>query len=193
MAPEERRSQILDVAASLILETGHSSITLEQVAKAAEISKPLIYKYFPRRDDLIHALLDREFRELRGHGLDSTRGDVPVDRIGGIAIDRALKYYDHRGPILTLLSADPAVADLARKGNQASRADTTSYFIKRCVEDYGVPEDVASIAVTMIVNAPIHSMKYLGRKGIPVDRTAEVWREFIAGGWRALQDKYGDR
>lgn len=190
MAPEQRRSQILDAAATLILDTGHSSCTLEQVAKAAGISKPLIYKYFPRREDLVVALLEREFAELRGHGLNATPGDVPVDRIGGLTIERALRYYDARGPILTLLAADPAVAELVRKNNRRSRASATEYFIKRCVEDYGVPVDVATIAVTMIVNAPIHSVSYLARKEIPIDRTSEVWREFIAGGWRALEEKY---
>lgn len=191
MAPAERRAQILDVAAALILERGHSGCTLEQVAEAAGVSKPLVYKYFPRREDLLVALLEREFTALRGHGLDATPADVPVDRVGGEIIDRALRYYHERGPILSLLAADPAVSALARRNNRDSRANTTDYFIRRCIEDYDVPADVATIAVTMIVNAPIHSVSHLKRQDIPIDRTIEVWREFVAGGWRALQAKYG--
>ena len=191
MAPEERRSQILEAAAALILESGHSGCTLEQVAKAAGVSKPLIYKYFPGRDDLIVALLEREFAELQGHGLDSIPRDMPVDRVAGLTIERALRYYDERGPILRLLSADPAAAAMAREKNRASRASTTDYFIKRSVEEYGVPLEVATIAVTMVVNAPIHTVSYLTRKQVPIDRTIEVWREFVAGGWRALESRYG--
>lgn len=190
MAPEERRAQILDTAADLILETGHSGCTLEQVARAAGISKPLIYKYFPKRDDLIRALLDREFSMLRGHGLDAIPKDMRVDRAAGMVIQRALEYYDARGPILRLISADPAVVAMARENNRKSRANTTRYFIQRCADEYGVPFDVATIAVTMVVNAPIHSIGHLASKEIPIGLTVEVWREFVAGGWRALEEKY---
>lgn len=192
MPPEKRRAQILDAATALILETGHSGCTLEQVAKAAGVSTPLIYKYFGNRDELIAALLEREFSELRGHGLDSVPKDMPVDRVAGLTIERALRYYDERGPILRLLSADPAVAEMAKRSNRASRANTTDYFVRRSIEEYGVPADVATVAVTMVVNAPIHSVSYLARQEIPIDRTIEVWREFVAGGWRALQRKYSE-
>ena len=191
MAPAERRTQILEAASVLILEMGHSACTLEQVAKAAGVSKPLIYKYFSKRDDLIVALLDREFALLRGHGLDSIPKDMPVDEVAGLVISRTLHYYDERGPILRLISADPAVVNLARENNRASRANTAQYFVKRSVEEYGVPLDVAVVAVTMVINAPIHSIGYLSGKQIPIDRTIEVWRAFVAGGWRALETRFG--
>jgi hypothetical protein len=54
-----------------------------------------------------------------------------------------------------------------------------------------VPKDVALIAVTMVVNAPIHSMTYLRRQEVDIDRTIDVWTEFIIGGWQALQKHYG--
>lgn len=191
MAPEERRTQILEAAAVLILEMGHPACTLEQVAKAAGISKPLIYKYFSNRDDLIVALLEREFALLSGHGLDSIPKDMPVDDAAGLVIARALHYYDERGPILRLISADPAVVNLARESNRVSRANTAQYFVKRAIEEYGVPLDVAIVAVTMVINAPIHSIGYLSRKQIPIDRTIEVWRAFVSGGWRALEAQFG--
>ncbi|MCB1694315.1 MAG: TetR/AcrR family transcriptional regulator [Pseudomonadales bacterium] len=193
MAPAERRVQILDAAAALILRNGHSNCTLEQVANVAGVSKPLIYKYFPRRDDLMIALLTREFDELAGHGLDALPKDMAVGQVAGLTIERALRYYDERGPILKILSSDPAVTAAARAGNRASRTNTTDYFIKRSVKEYGVPEDVATIAVTMVVNAPIHSVSYLNRKDIDIEQTIEVWREFVAGGWRALEERYGKK
>jgi len=192
MAPEERRKQILEAAAALILETGHSGCTLEQVAKAAGISKPLIYKYFSKRDDLIIALVEAEFAKLSGHGLDAIPPDLPVDESAGLVIERALRYYAERGPILRLVSTDPAVVNLARENNRSSRANTAQYFVKRSTEEYGVPLDVAIVAVTMVINAPIHSIGYLERKQIPIDRTIEVWREFVAGGWRAVAAQFGN-
>ena len=80
MTPEARRQQILDAAVALILANRHSSCTLEQVAEAAHISKPLIYKYFPKREDLMKAILEREFLELRGRGLNAIPRQSPSKR-----------------------------------------------------------------------------------------------------------------
>lgn len=191
MTPEARRQHIVDAAVELILESGHSGVTLEQVAERAAISKALIYKYFPRREALLRTMLEQEFSALRGRGLDSIPEKVPVERVIRGTVEQALRYYHDHGPILRLLSSDPEVADLARKGSRSSRSSTSSYFIRTLGRHYGVPRDVAVIAVTMVVNAPIHSMSHLHRQQIDIDRTVDVWTEFIIGGWRALQQRYG--
>lgn len=191
MAPADRRRQILDAAAALMISTGHSGCSLEEVAKAAQISKPLIYKYFPNREDLLKAMLEREFADLRGRGLNDVPRDVAPERIIRSTVERALAYYFERGPIVRLLSSDPAVAELARAGNRASRRNTSDYFISKFMDAYGVPLDVAQIAVTMVINAPILSVNALARRGIGAARTIDVWTEFIIGGWKALAGKYG--
>ncbi len=190
MAPAARRQQIIQAAVELIVSTGHSGCTLEQVADAAGISKPLIYKYFPKRDDLVKALLEQEFAELHGRGLNTIPKKVPFDRVVRATVERALHYYHDRGPILRLLSADPAVVDLSRTANRSSWSDTSRYFIDRAVDQFKIPKDVAMIAVTMVINAPIHSMPYLRRRNVDIDHTVEVWTEFILGGWRAVEARY---
>jgi len=191
MAPEERREKILDAAVELILATGHAGCSLEDVAAAAGVSKPLVYKYFAKREELLKVLLEREFAELRGRGLDSVPRDVPAERVIRSTVERALTYYFERGPIVRLLSNDPALAAQARAGNRASRVSTTDYFIKKFVESYGVPKDVARIAVTMVVNAPILSIASLKRRDISAERTIAVWSSFIIGGWKALEAEFG--
>jgi AcrR family transcriptional regulator len=192
LPPEQRRTQILDSAVTLILAAGHSGCTLEQVAAAAGISKPLIYKYFPKREDLLNAILEREFADLSGRGLDTLPRDIPIERVIRGTVERALHYYFERGPIVRLLSGDPAVAAMARTRNRNSRVNTADFFVKRFIDTYAVPKDVAVIAVTMVVNAPIHSIPALRRRGINADRTIDVWSEFIIGGWKALEVRYGD-
>jgi len=193
MSPDARRQSIVDAAVALILETGHSGCTLEQVAIKAGISKPLIYKYFPRREELMKVILKREFKALSGRGLDSVSEQVPIEQLIRGTVERALRYYNDHGPILRLLSADPDVAELAHSGNRSSRISTTDFFVARLKKRYGVPGDVALIAVTMVVNAPIHSMSYLHRQDVDIERTIEVWTEFIIGGWQALQNRYGEK
>jgi len=191
MSPEARRQSIVDAAVELILETRHAGCGLEQVAERAGISKALIYKYFPNREELLKAILEQEFAALQGRGLDSIPGEVPVERVIRGTVEQALRYYHDRGPILRLLSADPSIAEMTRAGNRSSRSNATDYFVRTLTRHYRVPRDVAVVAVTMVVNAPIHSMTYLRRQGVSIDRTIDVWTAFILGGWEALREQYG--
>ncbi|MFI6096034.1 TetR/AcrR family transcriptional regulator [Lentzea sp. NPDC051213] len=59
LPPEQRREQLLDAALSLI-PAGFDTVTMESVAKQAEVTKPVLYDLFANRADLISALLDRE-------------------------------------------------------------------------------------------------------------------------------------
>ena len=59
------------------------------------------------------------------------------------------------------------------------------------MDSYGVPKDVARIAVTMVVNAPILSIPSLKRRDISAERTIAVWSSFIIGGWKALEAEFG--
>ncbi|GHH30020.1 TetR/AcrR family transcriptional regulator [Lentzea cavernae] len=59
LPPEQRREQLLDAALSLI-PAGFGSVTMESVAKQAEVTKPVLYDLFANRGELISALLERE-------------------------------------------------------------------------------------------------------------------------------------
>ena len=193
MSPEARQQAIVAAAIALFLEKGSASSSLEQIACAAGISKPLIYKYFPNREALLTAILEREFTALSGQGLNSIPDATDIEQVIRSTVERALRYYHEHGPILRLLAAEPSLSDLTRAGNQTSRESTTQYFIRRLSDHYQVPEDVARIAVIMVVNAPIQSMTHLRRHDVDIDLTIEVWSEFILGGWRALEKRYGEQ
>ena len=81
MSPDKRREQIMDSAVALIVSRGLSSCTLEVVAVEARISKPLIYKYFPKLADLFKALVEREYRFLRRRGLDDLPKNAAYDEV----------------------------------------------------------------------------------------------------------------
>lgn len=59
LPPEQRREQLLDAALSLI-PAGFDAVTMESVAKQAQVTKPVLYDLFANRAELIGALLERE-------------------------------------------------------------------------------------------------------------------------------------
>jgi AcrR family transcriptional regulator len=193
MSPEQRREQILDSAVTLIVSRGLSSCTLEAVALQAKISKPLIYRYFPRLDDLFKALVGREYRYLRGRGLNILPRNVPYEEIIHRSILRGLEYLYERGPIMRLLASDRSIAGLVKRQDRDERGVIADYFTKRCMEVYGFPRDVARVCALMTSNAPILSIRALKASGISAQRAAEIWSAFIIGGNNALQSQFGKR
>jgi AcrR family transcriptional regulator len=193
MTPDKRREQIMDSAVALIVSRGLSSCTLEAVAVEARISKPLIYKYFPKLADLFKALVEREYRFVRGRGLGVLPNKVPYEEIIHRSNLRSMEYLYERGPIMRLLASDRSIASLAKRQDRDERGVMIDYFTKRCIEVYGFPRDVARVCSTMTVNAPILSARALRKGGIAAHRAAEIWSDFIIGGNNALQLKYGKR
>lgn len=57
---EQRRTQVLDAALTLISEYGHSALSVEAIARRARVSKTVVYSAFGGLEPLLHALLDRE-------------------------------------------------------------------------------------------------------------------------------------
>jgi AcrR family transcriptional regulator len=79
MPPEQRREQLLDAALSAILELGYSGVSIEAVARAAGVTRPVVYDHFPNLARLLHALVEREERIA----LDQLDRVVPND-IGAV-------------------------------------------------------------------------------------------------------------
>jgi len=62
LSPANRIDQLLDVAKQMIVSDGLQSFTIESLARLAAVSSPLVYNYFPSRQALLQALLEREYR-----------------------------------------------------------------------------------------------------------------------------------
>ncbi|GAC1442193.1 MAG: TetR/AcrR family transcriptional regulator [Mycobacteriales bacterium] len=59
MAPGRRREQLLDTALGIALERGFHAVTIDGVAKAAGVTRPVVYGLFADRAELLSALLTR--------------------------------------------------------------------------------------------------------------------------------------
>jgi AcrR family transcriptional regulator len=57
---EVRRRQALDAALRLIAQDGYGAVTMEAIAREANLAKPVLYNAYPRLGPLLGALLERE-------------------------------------------------------------------------------------------------------------------------------------
>lgn len=55
----KRREQLLDTAVTLFAEKGYAGATTAELAKAAGVTEPIIYRHFESKKDLFVAVIDR--------------------------------------------------------------------------------------------------------------------------------------
>jgi AcrR family transcriptional regulator len=60
LPPVQRREQLLDRALELLAQSGPAAVTMQAVARAAGVARPVVYDFFADRAALLSALLARE-------------------------------------------------------------------------------------------------------------------------------------
>ncbi|MGM0353808.1 TetR family transcriptional regulator [Streptomyces sp. ECR3] len=100
---------VSETAIALFLERGFDAVSVAEVAAAAEISKPTLFRYFPTKEDLVlHRFADHETEPARVVAARA-EGTSPVAALRA----RFLDGLDRRDPVTGLNDA-PAVLDFHR-------------------------------------------------------------------------------
>lgn len=76
LTADERRTQLLEVAGRLFSELGFHGVSMEHLADAAGVSKPVLYQHFTSKRDLYVALVREAVAEMEAQvrkALDGTR------------------------------------------------------------------------------------------------------------------------
>ena len=86
LTAEERRGEILGAALAVFGEHGYHSSSIDDIARAAGISKALIYEHFESKEALHLSLLESHARELferlaASAGGDGSAATGPVQRV----------------------------------------------------------------------------------------------------------------
>lgn len=71
MSSQARRGQLLDVTAAIVAEGGFQAVSIQSVARAAGISRAIVYEHFGDLPGLFAALVDREMSRARAQVAES--------------------------------------------------------------------------------------------------------------------------
>jgi AcrR family transcriptional regulator len=77
LPPDERRALIEEQAARLFAEHGYAATRLDEIAAAANVTKPVLYRHFDSKQALYLALL-RKHAEQLPRFVDPTVGEAPL-------------------------------------------------------------------------------------------------------------------
>ncbi|MET7681065.1 TetR/AcrR family transcriptional regulator [Streptomyces sp. NPDC005423] len=113
LSVEERRSQLLAAALTLFAHRAPDEVSLDDVAEAAGVSRPLVYRYFPGgKQQLYEAALRSAAEELR-QCFDEPRQGPPLRRLSR-ALDRYLGFVDQHDAGFSALLQGGSVVETSR-------------------------------------------------------------------------------
>jgi AcrR family transcriptional regulator len=108
MGVEERRQQLIGVALELFSHRSPDDVSIDEIAAAAGISRPLVYHYFPGKQSLYEAALRRAADELAARFLEPPQGPLGARLLR--VMGRFFDFVDEHGPgFSALMRGGPAV------------------------------------------------------------------------------------
>ncbi|MFF3162348.1 MULTISPECIES: TetR/AcrR family transcriptional regulator [unclassified Streptomyces] len=121
LSTEERREQLLSVGARLFSESPYDEVRIERVAEMADVSRGLLYHYFPTKRDFFAAVVERESeRMLR---MTAAVPGVPVREQLLASLDTYLAYVQaHAHGFRAFHRADAAGDQAVRRVYQRALA-----------------------------------------------------------------------
>ena len=181
LAPQTRRTQILDDAARLILREGLTAVSMERMGREAGISKGLVYKYFPGREALLGALLQRELSELKARGMEAAlRAEAFADLIS----QTTRIYLEHtrdRGALMGALMGDPSVVQLMETENRTDHEQTVRYFVRAARREYGLTLGQAIAASDMLMAVTGQAGIRVSQGSMPIETAVAMCVQLITG------------
>jgi AcrR family transcriptional regulator len=108
---DERRARILDAAARVFADRGYEAASLDEIAEAAEISKPVIYDHFESKKALHIELLELHAGEMLDFMTERAITEETVEGQLAAGLDAFLEFVETHPYAWRLIFRDPTAAD----------------------------------------------------------------------------------
>lgn len=147
LGPERRRPMILDAAFSVFLERGYEGASMEEIARRAGVSKPVVYSSFPGKEALFGELLRREEQRILDAIATAVPAELDTDDLEGLIADTLTAFLQavidspesFQVVFLGAGGADAAVTRRLQRGREA-QIDTIASLAENWLRSQGVPE-----------------------------------------------------
>src|SRR3954471_12901730 len=186
LSSDARRAQLADIAQELIARDGHAGFSLDEVAERADVTRNLLYHYFPRgRLDVFLAAVHRGGEQIAGGWVV----DEQIPREERIAANFAHGVEHARGPSAGWVvyrqpraSAEPEV--LAAIGGYVDRIVSAVALNQLGTTD---PPPLARVALQGCVAFTEVAFDEARAQGLPPESVMPLLSETLAAAMAAAQ------
>lgn len=192
---EATRQRLLDAARSLMTEQGIQRTSMEDIARAAGVSRGTLYTYAKSKDDvLLMSLAEESLNQLQSFATFLAPNVEPKDRLEGLLVQKILFY--ETSPFASMLAEGDVAMLVALRNNphylrifgseEFKKMGDLSTWIQAAVDGQISEEDLRQLEVALtafLASGPalIRKLKELGGELEPSVRAlARVIVEGIA-------------
>lgn len=197
-ASNQREQRILNAAAELIAHYGYDKTTMDEIARAAGISKGAVYLHFKSKEHLLASLLSHETEALKERYFELLAADpqgtsiFTIYRYGLEIIDespliKAMFTQDKRvlGDYLRKVRDTPAYAEVINFSNDAMRQFQQAGLIRA---------DVDPVAASYLLNALSYGLLVVdeilpGGQSLSMKQLGPALADMIANGLAPRNDQ----
>ena len=192
MSRDERMEQTLGVAHALFAERGYGDVTMEEIAAAVGVTKPLLYNYFGNKERLYIACLERAGDSLtRTVGKAIAGTDSPGDALGS-GVRAFFAFLDSDRAAWAVLFDET----LPNSGEVADRVAAYRDQIVALVSDSLLAQlpdarrkrariEIEALSAALLGAAEELARWWLRTEAIPADEAAELLISTVEPGIRA--------
>ena len=149
----DRRNSLLDVAAELVADGDIDAVSMDAVAERANVSRPLVYKHFANRSELLAAVYQREAQLLHEELAAFVSAATTVEEMFRALARGCLAAQARRGAAFTALSAAGARTEDRRHEQRDRDRSTLSFFARKAVRQFGLEDRQARAGVGILLGA----------------------------------------
>lgn len=181
LSPEDRRMQLLDCAKKIILNQGFSALTMEAVTKEANVSNPLVYKYFDTRLSLLTELTEREIIRYYTEVLEELEVDQGFQHLLYISVRTNFDEVAN-GNILSILRSQPDIERRIDKKKLRKKIDVGPILVRRTMDAFQISQQKAIKIVTFGAGVSQRAAMHWQRNGGDRNKMIREVIAFINGG-----------
>jgi AcrR family transcriptional regulator len=191
MRPEawqRRQAEILDKAANLFAEYGYFDTDTQFLADELRVGKGTLYRYFPHKEDLFLAAVDRVIRQLHEQ-VDRAMAEAqdPLDRVRR-AVRAHLAFFADHSRYVELLIQERAHFKDRRQSTYFQHRDAYAEQWRELYRGLIAAGDVRAIpieriraVITDLLYGTLFTNYFTGRRQDPAEQAEDILDVFFHG------------
>jgi AcrR family transcriptional regulator len=153
LARADRREALLDAALSLVAAGDVAAVSIESVADRVGVSRPLVYKHFANRSDILTALYLREAERLHADlSVDVQAAETIVEKYRAL-FRGSIRAVGERGQIFEGLRSAAGMNGALRQVQRDRDRETVAFYAQHAVAELAVPRPEADAVTAMLLGA----------------------------------------
>ncbi|WP_244195077.1 TetR/AcrR family transcriptional regulator [Brevibacterium iodinum] len=187
---DQRRDQLVGVARSVFATRGYRTTSMDMIAEAAGVSKPVLYQHFDSKQELYLALIDSSAALLDSR-LAEALGSTTDPHEQVHATYRA--YFDfvvsHREEFVIIFNSD-VYEPKAEQKLRALRESSATRVVSALKNFARLSDDEAQLLCRALIGTAEVVVKQIdSHRGVDVDTAVELLTQMSWGGLRSFADR----